>query len=368
MTLNNCLFILCAAVTFSIKSFAFPEMIRRNYVNCSSCHVSQTGGGILNSYGRSISYEVLSTWGSAEEARAFYAIDSDAVTEWLNVGGDVRVLQWHYEDENIKIGKGFLMQAELAFALTVEKWTAMMAVGKVDTIENKIEAVSPKYYLSYQASDEFSVRIGRTIPVYGLQIPQHNFFIKDRLLIGEDTERDNVESFWIGEDWNFSLGLSKSNKESKVKDVENAVSGHMARSLGSAAKVGFSIWNGDATAFKRTMIGIDAAVGFTEKVYLLSEIDHVSRTTKSSGLETKSIYELFKLGIEFKKGIHAQFVQQYGKPDVENAVEIQSYGAGVLWYPRPHFEVEFLWQKQRILGSFSPAFTDYAYLLAHFYF
>ena len=46
---------------------AFPEMIRLGYVNCTSCHVSPNGGGLLTDYGRSISSEALSTWAKPKE-------------------------------------------------------------------------------------------------------------------------------------------------------------------------------------------------------------------------------------------------------------------------------------------------------------
>src|SRR5450432_3431034 len=34
--------------------FALPTMIRLGYPNCSSCHISPQGGGLLNPYGRGI--------------------------------------------------------------------------------------------------------------------------------------------------------------------------------------------------------------------------------------------------------------------------------------------------------------------------
>ncbi len=355
---------------FNLAAFAFPEMTRHHYVNCSACHVSQSGGGVLNAYGRSLSSELLSSWGSVKEARAFYSIEPDPVNEWLNTGGDIRSVQWHFEDANLKAGKWFIMQAEITAAITYEKWTAMMSVGQMQISDNTWRAVSPRYYLSHQFSDEFSVRAGHTIPVFGLQIPQHNFLVKDNLLLGQGTERDSIETFWNGVDWNFTLAAAKSSFQSYVRDEEKSVSAHVARTFLDSDKLGFSLWSGDATTFRRTMTGLDAVMGFTEKFYSLSEVNYVLTTSKAAlGNETKSVYELLKFGYEFKKGMHAQVVQQFGKPDTEIVgTEMQSYGVGGLWYPRPHFELEVLWQKQRTLGRGTSDFADYAYLLTHFYF
>jgi hypothetical protein len=355
----------------SLSAEAFPEMIRQHYVNCSACHVSQTGGGVLNAYGRSISSELLSTWGGAEEARAFYAIDPEKVGTWLNLGGDVRTIQLHEENSAVKSGRFFWMQGGIDAAVTVDKITAMMTIGKVVGQQKEsgqtLDFVSPKYYLSGQISDEFSVRAGRFVPQFGLQIPQHEFYIKDNLLIGQGSERDSVEAIYNGETWNFDLAIAKSNEKSTVRDVEKSVSGQILRTVNDSHKIGISLWDGNADQFKRRMVGLHAISGWSEKFYTLAEIDHINSKSVATNIETKSAYQLLKLGYEFHKGIHAQIVQQWGKADLDKSSESQSVGAGFLWYPRPHFEFEMLWSKQRTLGV-DNQWEDYAYLLTHFYF
>jgi len=352
-------------------AWSFPEMIRHNYVNCGACHVSQAGGGVLNAYGRTISYDVLSTWGKADEARAFYTVDPEKVGSWLNLGGDVRGIQVHEENSQFKVGRFFWMQGGIDAAITVDRFTAMMTLGQVVGQQNEsyqtLDFVSPKYYLSAQISDELSVRAGKFIPQYGLQIPQHTFYIKDNLLIGEGTERDAGEVLWNGEQWNFALGYSKSSDKSAVRDEEKAVSGQILKNINDSHKVGISFWSGDANQFSRQMISVHAVSGWTEKFYTLAEVDHVTSKNKANDVETKSIYELFKVGYEFYKGMHVQAVQQYGRPDTNTSNENQSGGVGFLWYPRPHFEFEALWSKQRTLAQ-DKEFEDFAYLLTHFYF
>src|SRR5205085_7542172 len=43
-----------AACLSSTPALALPTMIRLGYPNCSSCHISPQGGGLLNAYGRGI--------------------------------------------------------------------------------------------------------------------------------------------------------------------------------------------------------------------------------------------------------------------------------------------------------------------------
>src|SRR5688500_1071067 len=71
----------------SSEAWAYPELIRHNYTNCTSCHVSPTGGGILNAYGRALSGEVLSTWYREGEERFAYAVTPP---EWLNLQADYK--------------------------------------------------------------------------------------------------------------------------------------------------------------------------------------------------------------------------------------------------------------------------------------
>src|SRR5258708_17114915 len=48
---SGLLVVLCS---FSTSVWDLPTMIRLGYPNCSSCHISPQGGGLLNLYGRGI--------------------------------------------------------------------------------------------------------------------------------------------------------------------------------------------------------------------------------------------------------------------------------------------------------------------------
>lgn len=350
------------------SSKAFPEMIRHHYVNCGACHVNTSGGGVLNAYGRTISYEVLSTWGGPKEAQAFYSIDPEKVGTWLNMGGDLRGLQVHQENDKLKRGRYFWMQGNFDVSVAHEKTTVYMSVGQVQTTDQSFRWISPKYWLAYQFNDEISLRAGRSIPVYGLNIPQHQDLIKQNLGLGPGTDRDVIDFQYNGEIWNWMLGFSRSLANSAVREDEKAIHLQMQTTIKDSHKLGISIWNGDAESYKKTMAGVHGVFGFSERAYALAEIDHLSWTLKSTSVETKSIYQLLKLGYEFYKGIHLQGVQEWGKPNTDDSrVEIQNFGLGLVWYPRPHFEIESLWSKRRTLGT-SDRFEDYAYVLTHFYF
>lgn len=347
----------------SLRLQAFPEMIRHHYVNCSACHVNNSGGGLLNAYGRTISYEVLSTWGTEKEARAFYAINPEAVSNWLNLGGDVRDLQLQQDNEKFKAGRNIWMEANLQAAVTLQKLTVFGSVGQIHQANQSLEMKLTKYCFSYQYSDELSFRVGRYIPVYGLNIPQHNYFIRRNLSFGPGSERDALDLQYNGENYNLVLGVSKSLLESSVRDEEQAINIQLQKNINDQHKVGLNYWYGEALNYKNIVLGMQTVMGWTEHFYTLAEFDHQWKKDNYD-VEEKSINELVKLGYEFEKGIHLQLVQEWS-----NSVndDVSNYGIGLTWYPRPHFEIETLYSKKMSAAS-TTGVEDYAYFMTHFYF
>ncbi|MBC7741610.1 MAG: hypothetical protein H7061_05405 [Bdellovibrionaceae bacterium] len=345
---------------------AFPEMVRHHYVNCSACHVNANGGGVLNAYGRTISYEVLSTWGTEKEARAFYFIDPEKVGAWLNLGGDLRAIQVHQENSSLKRGRFFWMQGSLDVAATIKNLTAFITVGEVNTQTQTWSSKIPRYFVSYQVTDELSVRAGRFVPIFGLNIPQHQYYIRDHLQLAPGFERVAADIQWNGEQFNFLLGYATTAAESIGQSGEKASNAQVQTTLADAYKFGLSFWSGNSNFERRSIVGVNAVLGWTEKFYTLTEFDQLTAAPAGTSNETRTLIEFLKFGYEFIKGAHFQIVQELKRPDAEvTTADATSYGAGFLFFPRPHFELEGLWTKrQPSLGNRE----DYAYLITHYYF
>src|SRR5436190_6515955 len=92
------------------QALAFPEMIRHGYVNCTTCHVSPSGGGTLTEYGRELSKEVLSTWSKEGEANMAYGLVKPP--EWLLFGGDYRSVYVYRDTPLYRDGRYILMQTD----------------------------------------------------------------------------------------------------------------------------------------------------------------------------------------------------------------------------------------------------------------
>lgn len=323
----------------------------------------------MNAYGRGISYEVLSTWGNEKEARPFYAVDAEKIGEWLNVGGDIRALRLQQENSLYKAGRNIWMEANVQLALSFKNITAFGSLGNIQQSSQSFEDKLIKYYISYQPTDELSFRLGRYLPVYGLNIPQHNTFIRRNLSLGPGTERDVIDIQYNGENWNSVLGYSKSLRESGIRDEEEALHIQIQKNINDQHKIGLNYWSGEASEYKKTAMGVSGVFGWTESLYTLAEIDYLwVKDIKDT--EAKSVNQFAKFGYEVVKGLHLQFVQEWSSSSLD---DVKSAGLGLTWYPRPHFEFETLYTKTQSEASnnseaSNSGIEDYIYLLTHFYF
>jgi hypothetical protein len=124
------LLVILLIVSFSPSLYAFPEMVRHGYINCTACHVSPAGGGLMSPYGRSMSKEILSRWSyEGEENLAHGAIKNEKINAWIsgveevgfNIGGDFRYIQLYRNSETLEQGKFFPMQRDVEMAFRFYK-------------------------------------------------------------------------------------------------------------------------------------------------------------------------------------------------------------------------------------------------------
>jgi hypothetical protein len=358
-----------AALSSASVAFAFPEMVRHGYTNCTTCHISPTGGGLLTDYGRGLSHELLSTWGSEAEARPLEGLipapgDDEKLEQWFGVGGDIRAVQVHKENEFARTGRFIWMQAMLDLAYRYKAATAAISIGKFDH-KNVWSPQAERFFALFQPNDTSMIRVGRVVPAYGLNIAEHISPTRDMLGFGLASERDLAEYHYIGETWNAAIGYSKGPRDG-ISNEERAVYAQVARALNEKHKVGLSLWQGESETTRRKLAGLYAAIGFTEHFYFMTELD-LQWLTPDGGAEINGLYGYHKLGYEFKKGMHAFALVDHAQNDLSKEKSlIRHWGGGVAFYPRPHFEISGTWTREQ-KKSISDQEGDYAWLLFHYY-
>lgn len=366
------------AVTIGSRlALAFPELTRHGYASCTACHVAPNGGGVLTPYGRNLSRELLSTWGAPREAEVGHGLLPASWMEKLDsskvrIGGDARSIQTHRENKNVRAGQFFFMQANVEVAYDEGPWAVVVSTGKVEDPrgKNEFKFVSTRYYGLLRAGESFNLRAGRFTTAFGLNLADHTLSVRRPLGLGPEVDRDNIEASWIGEKNQYFLSLMETAESTSDTDRERAVIGRYERVLNERSRVGGSFWRGDgggpATGFSRDLAALHTIVNASDRWFLSFELDRQWRHARQSAgtSTTESQYGFLRVHYEPVKGLWPLLQLQHERGDVGlDSSEVNKYGAGFNFFPRPHFEIFGIWNRAVRQGEWS----DEAYLLLHYY-
>jgi hypothetical protein len=357
-------------------AFAFPEMVRYNYVNCTACHVSPTGGGTLTAYGRETTRDILSTWGAEGEQKAAYFINSP---EWLSLGGDYRSAYSYINSATTEAGQNNFMQLDLEAAAQYKKFTFDASLGYQDPTAPNLWSdylISRRHYIMYHATDELAIRGGRFYPAFGIYSPNHSLAVRSLLNIESPEqvgqgESYNLELSYLGDTYSvIATGIFGRPDDNNAVNHEEGASLVVSRSILDHYKVGVSYLYGGNTGEHRHVAGPYGILGFTEKLYLLTEIDFQDKFLTGAGLGQTlfGFAQINRLGYEVVKGLHLIADQEFARLNFTDITSLkQRYGAGIWWYPRPHLEASFEYQRRQDLSQPSTSYYDYMYFLWHIY-
>jgi len=365
------LFAVLFGILSSTLAWCFPEMVRHGYVNCTTCHVSPTGGGVLNPYGRQLSKEVLSTWGTGDTEEYMFAYGVVKPPEWLNMMGMVRTLYLYQNNPFFIQGQTIFMQGDLEASANYKKWTLDATLGYQNpggsnSFLNYL--ISRRHFINYRPTDELSFRVGRFYPAFGIQTPDHNIPTKQALGWDQSMETYNVEAAWIGERWNLFLTgvLGRPDQPSLNRETGFAATPSLA--IDDTYKVGLSYYYGNGLTTSRNVEGIWGILGFTHHLFLLTEWDLQEQSSKTNVFPTQTgAVNYQRFDYELLQGLHFYLTQDLSQLDFTNAQSLtHSYGFGTQFFPRPHFEINVSWQKQRSI-AISNDYTDFAWAMLNFY-
>ncbi len=348
---------------------AFPETVRHEYVSCSVCHVSPSGGGMLTSYGRGLATEILATWGTETEPLPLHGAVN--LPESLLVGGGLRSVQTYTDTTKFRQGKYFLMQAELELAWANDTWTVMASagldIGSPD-VSTDDKWVSARHYVMANINENLKVRVGRFSKAYGLNIPNHTTQIKRGLGWDEGSETYNAEVNYFTENYMVTFtGIGGRPDDKSVGSEKGfAVSAHYLH-LKPGLRVGGSYFSGRATdGTNREILGPDFTLAVSKRVYLMGEYDLV-RVAPASGDLIEGFVTYTRAGCEIVKGLDVTFSHEVKKNDrTESQLSFEGYGPGLMWSPRPHFIVTGEWQKQK-KPQFDSKAIDSAWLVFQYW-
>ena len=359
------LFVLLLSSFLKVESArAFPEMIRYHYVNCTSCHVSPNGGGILTEYGHEISVAALSTWGTEDEAKPFYNVFSEPKN--LTVGAFIRGVKTYQNNSQVTNGNFWFMQADFEAAYQFsKKWTADLSLGVSPDVLNGLlpKGVSPlssrRQYVMYRPTEDTSVRAGKFVTDYGVYFQDHTIPTRQGIGFDEGDETYNLEYSYQGEFWSGSVTANLGRPDDLSLMMEKGIAATGGINVADHDKVGWSAFAGAENSKSRQLTGPYVLLGFSKEFFFVGEAD-LQISQPAFGETNQGLFTYEKLGYDIIQGLEiyvmGQTVTHAFKGEYQPLAQDLKYGPttnrlygvgpGIYWFPRPHFYLQLEVQQQ----------------------
>jgi hypothetical protein len=365
-------FLLMSLVMLAGKASAYPEFAGEGYFSCNSCHVSTSGGDLLTAYGRTFAEEKLVIKSFEGEARFGHgAID---LPENLMIGGHLRLIQTHYEDGRRREGEFFTMQRDLDLGWTQGPVTAYVTAASerknaYDYDDSTLKL--RKWVLRYDALESMSLRYGVMSPKFGLNIADHNAFVRSRMGLGAETEEGLAELSYFSEQ--LEVNLSYSAPAGDDPDITLYREDKDRRSFYANAS---TFWANkhrvSVSALQRTLDqGKESGWSLSSVLYLpaalrsLTEVNGLKIQSESAperrslNLHTQLLWRTFQ-------GIYPSIVYgQHTESSETTDIRQDKLTAQLSIHPRPHFEVSGSFGLRRNLADFT--FGHTGHLIFHYW-
>lgn len=346
-------------------AFAFPELVRHSYTSCTACHVSSNGGGLLNSYGRELSREVLSFAGWEGEGEFLYGVTK--LPEWLSLGGDYRGLQVVQSTDTSERALFFNMQIDFEAAVQFGSFTFFASIGKDTAQSADSTLLSRKHFAAFRINDYWVARMGKFLYEFGIYTPNHRRSTRFNYGFDQNQETYNAEVSFTDEKFGFFVtavaGRPDLDDSLDLSDTKGLVaSGYYA--LYDDSRIGASARFLNVKGNSVFSLAASTIFTFTHQFFLTAEGVYQSNSVDD---KTNSLAEYVRMNWEAAKGLNIYAVQELFRSDLNDDNEdTVGFGGGIQFFPRPHWEILAEYQKRRTPQSVS--FSDNLFtLLLHFY-
>ncbi|MEA9358469.1 hypothetical protein SHI21_19690 [Bacteriovorax sp. PP10] len=358
-------------ILFTPKAFSYSELSRHGYVNCTTCHLSPSGGGLLTPYGRELSKAALSTWGAKQEQYfAYNAFPKISKSDQILVGAYIRGLQAYRKDDQADEARAILMQADADIAYNAPDWAVVGSIGRQEIrkgLDSDSRLFSRRHYGIYRITSNHQLRAGKFLKFYGLNDPNHQLYVRRLLNFGFDSESYNFEYSYQGEALNLFATAFKGNFKDKFSLAkEKGISLSASYFLYDKQKLGLSLYNGADNLSRRNVYGIWGIFSYHPQFFSMHEFDLQNKTIKSLNQKQDGFVTSNKVNYEPVKGIIGFLNYDLSNLNPRSVSSKKSaYGSGLQLFPRPHFEIITAWQKEEIINLKTK--SDLYSLLVHFY-
>lgn len=344
---------LLVTLALAPAAHAFPGSVRWGYANCVTCHVNVAGGGVLTPYGRLLSRELLSAKGGEHEPE--FAYGAGDLPAWLQLGGDVTYAAT--EEHPLQ-----LLQADLEAAARHGRLLAVATVGRMGDATHTMghDWLSRRHYVEVAATRVLSVRAGRFLPNFGVW--NGDASVATRAGLGWDRDTYNVEANWIADRWNVAATGILAGTGTVAAERGVSLSGGLF--FAGKRKVWLSYVARGRPGLSRRAGGLAGVLGIGSHAYLLAQGD--LQRLETDGVARRDFYGNVCFARETVKGLYVLLVDEVSRRGFDQPGRLShSYGAGLRFFPRPHFEAQLRW-RQRDHAALTTE-MDGLSLFVHFY-
>lgn len=360
------LLIAAALAATATVAHAYPQYQLSREQTCGACHLSPTGGGLLNDNGE-LTDEDDAKWGGDPT----FLHGAATLPDWLHLGGDVRFAAGA-SDRGGGLGPAaFPMQVELHGQ--VDQGPVQIVADLGVTIPKEGEPASAilsrQHYVQWTqhpGDDGWYGRIGRFMPTFGLRLAEHTAYTRrygGTPLFGEGYA---AALGWVGAAGEVHLtGFSRDRLRSSVEDADGAAL-HAEKRFGRAS-VGVQARYANGDEDVRTHGGVNGKLWLEGPALLFqAEAQYVRQNLEVGPTRNQLVGYLMTTWFPHKAYMLNVGLGHYDQ-DVKVAdVDRDTVEVNLHWFPKPHFELVLMGRLQTIgFGSGGPN-SGYGLLQFHY--
>jgi hypothetical protein len=338
-----------ALVAAAATAHAYPQYQLSREQTCGACHLSPTGGGLLNDYGE-LTDEDEAMWGGTGS----FLHGAVELPAWLRLGGDLRAAGGVTDPGGGAGGALFPMQAELHAAALAGPVTVVADLGVTRPPEDgsPLSALlSREHYVRWNQHPDglgWYARVGRFMPTYGLRFAEHTMYVRRHGATPLYGEVYGAALGWVRGDLEAHVtGFVHDRLRASIVDGDGAAA-YVEKRFGRAS-VGAQARYASAASQVRTEGGVTGKLWLEGPSLLLSaELQAVHQAFDAGPARNQLIGNLMaswfvRRGI-FVDAILGHYDQDVKVPDVDrDAIEVN-----VHWMPKAHLELVLMTRLQAI--------------------
>lgn len=361
------LLVMTLALSHTKSAHAYAWMIRHEYSRCASCHTDPSGAGLLTSYGRDQSDQLLRMQYGTPDAEpgksAGFLWGLIKEPSVLTLGGQFRPMFMALKVGNGSFGsQTIVMQADLQAELDLGHFRANASVGLAPTDGSGASLagsfISREHWLGYGLlNDSLLLRAGRINLPFGIRSIEHTLFVRRATRTDlNDTQQHGVALAYDGSGIRAEVMAIAGNYQVRPDAYrERGYSLTAEYAALNTLAVGMSSLVTHAardlyvkTANTRQAHGVFVRYAPWRPLALLGEGDVLVQKT-SGAASLMGLATMLQADVEAIQGLHFIVTGETYTP----GKQAQSYGGwlGCAWFFAPHADlrVDFM-QRSEIFG------------------